>query len=226
MAEVAARPVRQRSAIERRYGLVYKPLLHLACLVPLAWCVAGVLALPQVPALGADPVRKILGILAHTGLNLLLVTLAVTPLRQLTGNSHLLRLRRTLGVYAFAYVLLHFLCYVGPFQGFSGKLILEDLTKRPYIMVGFAALLMLVPLAVTSTNGWMRRLKGRWLKLHRLIYPIAILGVWHYWWQVKKDIREPLVYAVILAVLLGWRLYRRRRAATSRSAPPTAPGTA
>lgn len=226
MADEPARPVRQRSAIERRYGLVYKPLLHLACLVPLAWCVAGVFALPHVPPLGADPVRKILGILAHTGLNLLLVTLAVTPLRQLTGNPHLVRLRRTLGVYAFAYVLLHFTCYVGPFQGFSGTLIVEDLTKRPYIMVGFAALLLLVPLAVTSTNGWMRRLKGRWLKLHRLIYPIAILGVWHYWWQVKKDITEPLVYALILAVLLGWRLYRRQRAATSKSAPPTARGTA
>jgi sulfoxide reductase heme-binding subunit YedZ len=218
----AARP----GAIERRYRWLWKPLVHVACLVPLAWCVAGVLALPHVPALGVDPVRKILGILGHTGLNLLLVTLSVTPLRQLTGNAHLLRLRRTLGVYAFAYVLLHFCCYVGPFQGFSGKLIVEDLTKRPYIMVGFAALLMLVPLAVTSTNGWMRKLRGKWQKLHRLIYPIAILGAWHYWWQVKKDIREPLVYVVILAVLLGWRLYKRWRRPTSKSAPPTAPGTA
>jgi sulfoxide reductase heme-binding subunit YedZ len=213
------------SAVTRRYRLLWKPLLHLACLLPLAWCVAGVLGRPEVPALGADPVRKILGILAHTGLNLLLVTLAITPLRQITGNPNLLRLRRTLGVYAFAYVLLHFLCYVGPFQGFSGKLIVEDLSKRPYIMVGFAALLLLIPLAVTSTNGWMRRLKGRWLKLHRLIYPIAILGVWHYWWQVKKDIREPLVYVAILTVLLGWRLYKRQRAATLKSAPPKAPGT-
>jgi sulfoxide reductase heme-binding subunit YedZ len=213
-APAGAKAATRGSAIERRYRWLWKPLVHLACLVPLAWCVAGVFALPHVPPLGADPVRKILGVLAHTGLNLLLVTLAVTPLRQLTGNAQLLRVRRTLGVYAFAYVLLHFLCYVGPFQGFSGKLIVEDLTKRPYIMVGFAALLMLVPLAVTSTNGWMRRLKGRWLKLHRLIYAIAILGTWHYWWQVKKDIREPLLYALILAVLLGWRVMKRRRAAT------------
>ena len=211
--------------VERRYRWLWKPLVHIACLVPLAWCVAGVLGLPQVPGLGADPVRKILGIAGHTGLNLLLVTLAITPLRQLTGNAHLLRLRRTLGVYAFVWVLLHFSWYVGPFQVFSGKLILEDIGKRPYITLGFAALLMLIPLAVTSTNGWMRKLKGKWPKLHRLIYPIAILGVWHYWWQVKKAIQEPLLYAAILALLLGWRLYKRRRAATSKSAPPRAQGT-
>jgi sulfoxide reductase heme-binding subunit YedZ len=210
---------------EQRYRFIYKPALFLACLVPLGWAVAGVLGLP-VPGLGADPVRRVLGIFAHSALNLLLITLSVTPLRQLTGNAHLLRVRRMLGVFAFSYALLHFLTYIGPFQGFSWHAIVKDLVKRPYITVGFTALMLLVPLAVTSTNGWMRRLKRRWQNLHRLIYPIAILGVWHYWWQVKKDIREPLIYAGLLALLLGWRLWRRQRSATSRSAPPRVPETA
>jgi methionine sulfoxide reductase heme-binding subunit len=210
--------------LERRYRLVYQPLLFVACLVPLAWVVGGVLGLP-VPSLGADPVRKVLGILAHSALNLLLITLSVTPLRQLTGNAQLLRLRRTLGLFAFSYALLHFLTYVGPFQGFSWAAIARDLVKRPYITIGFAALVLLVPLAVTSTNAMMRRLKRRWQSLHRLIYVIAILGVWHYWWQVKKDVREPLIYVVLLSLLLGWRLWRRQRSATSKSASPRVPGT-
>jgi sulfoxide reductase heme-binding subunit YedZ len=229
------------SPVDRRYRWLYKPLLFLACSVPLGWAVLGVLrgaGLPSlpVPGLGADPVRRVLGIFGHSALNLLLLTLSVSPLRQLTGNTHLLRLRRMLGVFAFCYALLHFATYVGPFQGFSWGAIVKDLVKRPYITLGFAALLLLLPLAITSTNGMMRRLKRRWQSLHRLIYPIAILGVWHYWWQVKKDIREPLLYAGMLAVLLGWRLWRRQRAAhaaataaaaaTSKSAPPRAPETA
>lgn len=210
--------------VERRYRLVYKPLLFVACLVPLAWVVGGVLGLP-LPSLGADPVRKVLGILAHSALNLLLITLSVTPLRQLTGNAQLLKVRRMLGLFAFSYALLHFLTYIGPFQGFSWAAIAKDLVKRPYIMIGFAALVLLVPLAITSTHAMMRRLKRSWQSLHRLIYLIAILGVWHYWWQVKKDIREPLIYAVLLSLLLGWRLWRRQRSATSRIAAPTVPGT-
>lgn len=216
------------SAIDRRYRLVYKPLLFVACLVPFAWALGGVLAgsglLPSSSLLdlGADPVRKVLGIVGKTTLNLLLLTLLVTPLRQLTGNANLLRLRRMLGVFAFFYACLHFLVYVGAFQAFNWDDIVKDIVKRPYITLGFTALLMLIPLAVTSTNAMMRRLKRRWQVLHRLIYPVAILGVWHYWWQVKQDIREPLIYAAILAVLLGWRLWKRH-AATSRSAPPTTP---
>ena len=215
---------------DRRYRYLYKPVLFVACLVPLLWVVAGVVGLPVIgqhlPSLGADPVRRILGILGHTGLNLLMLTLAITPLRQLTGQARLLLLRRMLGLFAFTYVLLHFLWYAGPFQSFSGKAILADVVKRPYVTIGFTALLLLVPLAVTSTNAMMRRLKRRWHRLHKLIYAIAILGVWHYWWQVKKDIREPLIYAGALALLLGWRWWRRPRAATSKSAPPTARETA
>lgn len=217
--------------IDRRYGRLYKPLLFVACLTPFLLAVSSVLVQSGLLSpswsrfgadLGADPVRRVLDIFGKTTLNLLLITLAVSPLRQLTGNAHLLRLRRMLGVMAFFYALMHFTTYVGPFQSFSWSAIAADIVKRPYITLGFTALLMLVPLAVTSTNGMMRRLKGRWQKLHRLIYVIAVLGVWHYWWQVKKDIREPLIYAGILAVLLGWRLWRRR-GPTSRSAPPTAP---
>ncbi|MFM2289248.1 MAG: protein-methionine-sulfoxide reductase heme-binding subunit MsrQ [Pseudomonadota bacterium] len=195
--------------IERRYRWLYKPLLHIACLVPFAWCVGGALGLPHVPGLGVEPARKVLGILGHTGLNLLLCTLAITPLRQLTGNPHLLRLRRTLGVYAFVYVLLHFNDYMG-IQGFSLHAIFADIAKRPYITLGFTALVLLVPMAITSTNGMIRRLRTRWRTIHKLVYPVAVLGVWHYWWQVKKDIREPLLYAAILAALLGWRIVRHQ----------------
>ena len=212
------------SSADRRYRYLYKPALFVACLVPLLWAVAGVLGLP-VPSLGPDPVRRVLGIFGHSALNLLLITLSVTPLRQLTGQARLLLLRRMLGLFAFAYALLHFSTYAGPFMAFSARAIIKDVVKHPYVTIGFAALLLLVPLAVTSTNAMMRRLKRRWHSLHKLIYPIAMLGVWHYWWQVKKDIREPLIYAGLLAVLLGWRWWRRQRAATSKSALPTAPGT-
>jgi sulfoxide reductase heme-binding subunit YedZ len=214
---------------DQRYRFVYKPLAFAACLVPFLWAVSGVLtasgvALPAsipVPELGADPVRRVLGILGKSTLNILLITLAVTPLRQLSGNAQLLRLRRMLGLFVFFYALMHFIVYIGPYQGFSWTEILKDIVKRPYITLGFTALLLLLPLAITSTNGMMRRLKQRWTTLHRLVYVIAVLGVWHYWWQVKKDIREPLVYATILALLLSWRLWKRRAARK----PPAAAAT-
>lgn len=205
------------SPVDRRYRYVYKPLVFVACLAPLGWAVAGVLA---GAGLGADPVRRVLGIFGKTTLNLLGITLCVTPLRVLSGNANLLRLRRMLGVYAFVYALLHFLVYIGPFQGFSWAAIVKDLTKRPYIMVGFSALLMLTALAATSTNGMMRRLKRRWQPLHRLVYVAAAFGVWHYWWQVKKDIREPLLYIAMFAVLMAWRIGWRFR---GKFWPPRAP---
>jgi sulfoxide reductase heme-binding subunit YedZ len=219
------------STIDSRYRLVYKPAVFIACLVPFAWALGGILAssgvLPfswSVLDLGADPVRRLLGIVGKSALNLLLITLAITPLRQLTGNAHLLRLRRMLGLFAFSYALTHFLVYVGLFQAFSWSEIVKDLYKRWYIILGFTALLLLVPLAITSTNAMMRRLKRRWQTLHRLIYVIAILGVSHYWIQTKKDLRQPEIYAAILALLLGWRVWRawQKHQATSRSAPPIA----
>lgn len=214
---------------DQRYRFVYKPLAFIACLLPFLWALSGVLAasgvaLPgavPVPALGPDPVRRVLGIVGKSSLNILLLTLAVTPLRQLSGNAHLQRFRRMLGLFAGFYALLHFLVYL-VFQGFSWPEILRDIVKRPYITLGFAALLMLLPLAATSTSGMMRRLKQRWAKLHRLVYVIGVLAVWHYWWQVKKDIREPLVYATLLAALLGWRLWKRSAARRRGPVPDAA----
>ena len=193
---------------------IYKPLLFVACLLPAARLLAGALGIAGL-SLGTDPVHEILHTCGKWTLNLLLITLCVTPLRELTGLSPLLRLRRTLGLFAFAYACLHFLSYLLLDQGFDWGAILEDIVKRPYITIGFTALLLLVPLAVTSTNRMMRRLGRRWQKLHRLVYVIAVLGVWHFYWQVKADVREPLLYAGILTVLLGYRWWRARR----RSAP-------
>lgn len=173
----------------------------------------------DIDALGADPVAAIEHRLGLWALRLLLVTLAVTPLRVLTGQAVVLRFRRMLGLYAFAYASLHFGAYlVLDLRGYWAQ-VFEEIVKRPYITVGFIAWLLLVPLAVTSTRGWMRRLGRRWGQLHRLVYAIAALAVLHFWWVVKSDFREPALYAGILALLLGWRLWRRaarRRVDTPR----------
>jgi sulfoxide reductase heme-binding subunit YedZ len=207
--------------VDSRYRYVYKPLAFLAGLAPAALLAAGALAHFGV-SLGADPVDELLHVTGKTALNFLFLTLLVTPLRQLVGWPHLIRLRRMLGLFAFTYASVHFTVYLLVDRGMDAASILVDLTERPYITVGFAALLLLVPLAVTSTNRMMRRLGRRWQKLHRLIYPIAALAVLHYYWQVKRDVREPLVYAAILAALLAYRYLRRRRA-TSTSGSATAP---
>ena len=212
--------------IEGRYRYVYKPLVFIASLVPFLWLLARGFGLFG-ESLGADPVKTTLHVLGKTGLNLLLITLLVTPVRQLGGFTHVVRIRRMLGLFAFFYVLLHFLLYIS-YQGFDFGEIVKDVVKRPYITIGFIALLMLIPLAITSTNKMMRRLGRRWQSLHRLVYVVAILGVWHFYWQVKKDVREPLIYAGILAVLLGYRAVRawqkkRARPVTSKSVPSTAP---
>jgi sulfoxide reductase heme-binding subunit YedZ len=198
--------------------------VFLAALVPAALLLGGALGVgPR--QLGADPVRALLHSCGITALNLLLMTLLVTPLRQLTGLPQLQRLRRMLGLFAFFYAVLHVTVYAWLDQGLDFTAIGADIVKRPYITIGALALLMLLPLAMTSTNAMMRRLRKRWQMLHTLIYPIAILGVWHFWWQVKKDIREPLLYAAMLAVLLGYRVLRgpARRWLTSRSGSATAP---
>ncbi len=193
---------------------VLKPAAFLACLLPLSRLVAGAFGFGGV-SLGANPAEEILETLGKWTLNFLLITLCVTPARELTGLAPLLRLRRMLGLFAFTYAALHFTTYLVLDQELDLAGVLEDVAKRPYITIGFAALLMLIPLAATSTNAMMRRLGRRWQKLHRLVYVIAVLGVWHYYWQVKADVREPLIYAGILALLLGyraWRAWRKRQA--------------
>lgn len=206
--------------VEQGVRWIVKPLLFVACLLPLARLVAGAFGLAGV-SLGANPVETILHTCGEWTLNFLMITLCVTPLRELTGIPALLRVRRMLGLFAFTYAALHFTTYLWLDQSFDFRAIVEDIAKRPYITIGFTALLMLIPLAITSTNRMMRRLGRRWQKLHRLVYVIAILGVWHYYWQVKADVREPLWYAAGLTLLLGYRAWRqwRRRVVSPRTVP-------
>ncbi|MGP8034493.1 MAG: protein-methionine-sulfoxide reductase heme-binding subunit MsrQ [Steroidobacteraceae bacterium] len=214
--------------VTQRYRYVYKPLVFAAAIAPLVWLVCGACGWLGA-SLGADPVKKLEHECGKTALQLLLLTLAVTPLKNLLGLPQLLRLRRMLGLFAFFYVVVHFTVYLVLDLELNWATLGADIAKRPYITIGFTALLLLIPLAATSTNGMMRRLGRRWTSLHRLVYVIAVLGVWHFYWQVKRDVREPLIYAAILAVLLLYRAARARTAAraaaalTSRSGSATAP---
>lgn len=184
--------------------------LFLACL----WPAADLLHALFNNGLGTNPVEKLLHENGIWALRFLLITLAVTPLRRLTGLVWLIRFRRMLGLFAFFYATMHFVVYLSLDLAFDFANLGEDIVERPYITIGFTALVLLVPLAVTSTNKMMRRLGKRWLRLHQLVFPIAILSVWHFWWLVKRDISEPLIYALILTVLLAvrlfWRLSTRR----------------
>src|SRR4051812_38083344 len=188
---------------------ILKPLVFIACLLPFVWLIVRAFGFVHT-GLGADPIKKIQDTCGEWGLRFLMITLAITPLRDWFGATWLISLRRMLGLYAFFYVLLHFLTWFVLNQGMDWHSMLIDIAKRPYITIGFTALVLLIPLAVTSTNAMMRRLGKRWKKLHRLIYPICILAVWHYYWQVKADIREPLVYVAIVTLLLGWRVWKAR----------------
>lgn len=197
----------------------------MVALLPALGLLGGALQVGPVH-LGADPVRTLIHECGIWTLRLLWLTLLITPLRELTGLNDLLRLRRMLGLFAFFYALLHMTAWVWLDQGLDGAVIVSEVVKRPYLALGMTAVLLMVPLAVTSTNAMMRRLRKRWLVLHRLIYVIALLGIWHFWWQVKKDIREPLVYALLLALLLGYRVFKAAaiRRTKARSALATAPG--
>jgi len=187
---------------------VTKPLVFLVALLPLCFLLIRAFELMG-QTLGANPVEALLHELGRWGLKFLLLGLAITPLRRWTGWGWLHRFRRMLGLFAFFYVLLHFLVYAVLDQGLSAALIIEDVIKRPYITLGMTGFILLIPLALTSTRGMMRRLGKRWQKLHRLVYVIALAGVWHFYWQVKLDTFDATVYALILAVLLGTRIYFR-----------------
>ena len=181
---------------------VGKPLVFLLCLAPLVHLFWRAVA----ETLGANPVEALIHATGDWTLRLLLITLAVTPLRRLTGQVWLTRFRRQLGLFAFFYACLHLTAYLWFDQFFDWRAIIEDIVKRPYITVGFAAFVLLIPLAITSTRGWIRRLGRRWQILHRAVYLIAILGVVHYLWLVKADLFEPAIYGVILAGLLAFRV--------------------
>ncbi len=182
-----------------------KPAVFFVCLFPLGLLVWDGFS----GALGAEPIEELTHRTGDWALRLLLITLAITPARQIFGWRALIRLRRMLGLFAFFYALLHALIYVVLDIGFYWQEIFEDVVKRPYITAGFSAFVVLIPLALTSTKGMMRRLGRYWQPLHRLVYGAATLAVFHYLWLVKADLRSPLIYAAILSMLLGYRLWRR-----------------
>jgi sulfoxide reductase heme-binding subunit YedZ len=160
----------------------------------------------SVDGLGANPIEVLLHVLGRWALAFLLLSLAVTPLRRVSGWGRVIKLRRLLGLFAFFFLTLHFLVYLTLDQGLAWSYIREDIVERPFITVGFVAFLLLLPLALTSTRGWIRRLGRRWQTLHRLVYPAAILSTVHYYWKVKADTFWPLAAAGVLTLLLLARL--------------------
>ena len=190
-----------------RVRYIGKPLVFAVCLLPALLVVTDLFEITG--RLGANPVEEILDRFGNWGLRFVMVALAVTPLRHITGYAWLTRFRRMLGLFAFFYVAMHFLTWLVLDQGLYLPGITEDIVERPFITLGMLALVLLTAMAVTSTNGMRRRLGRRWNQLHYSAYVVGALGVWHYWWQVKADVREPLIYAAILTTLLGFRLVRR-----------------
>jgi sulfoxide reductase heme-binding subunit YedZ len=185
---------------------VVKPALYLASVVPLAYLTLRLAG----GSVEGDQVKFLQHVTGDTVLACLLLTLSVTPLRRLTGWNELIRVRRLIGLTAFWYAVLHFLSYLVFDQSLSVPDIAADIAKHPWVLVGFAAFLMLLPLAITSTKGWIRRLGGkRWQRLHQLIYPATAAGVVHYFWLVKKDVTDPIYWAAALLALLAIRLVRR-----------------
>jgi sulfoxide reductase heme-binding subunit YedZ len=192
-----------------------KTSLFAFCLLPFARLVYGAFA----NLLGANPIETITRSTGWWTLFLLMVTLAVTPLRRWTSANWLLKLRRMLGLFAFFYASLHFMTFVWFDHWFDVAEILKDVVKRPFVTIGFAAYLLLLPMAITSTDRMVRKLGRSWQRLHRLVYVIAVLGVVHLWWLVKRDVTEPLLFALVLAVLLGIRLAWRVREARGAGQP-------
>lgn len=202
---------------------IWKPLVFLVCLSPALFVIGAVFGLTG--DLGANPVEAILDQFGNWALRFIMITLAVTPLRRLSGWNWLSQFRRMLGLFTFFYAFMHFITWFVLDREMRLSDIVEDLTERPFITLGFTAVALLTALAVTSFTSIRRRMGQRWQSLHNMVYIIGILGVWHYWWQVKKDVTEPLIYAAILAALLSVRIIRRQRrkrrpGRSSRPAPP------
>jgi sulfoxide reductase heme-binding subunit YedZ len=219
---------------------ILKPVVFSLSLAPICWIAWAAYS----GNLSANPLSDITHDTGDWTLRFVCITLAITPLRRITGWNGVIKFRRMAGLFAFFYGTCHFLIYVIADRFASldfpngivawttvvnlGKAVWDDIYKRPYITVGFTAWLLMVPLAVTSTAGWIRRLGGkRWNQLHKLVYATAVLGVVHYWWLVKIDIRRPLAYGAVVAVLLGFRVYwaRMRSAAPSPTRTPAKTAT-
>ena len=196
----------------RQVRFIWKPTIFLLCLVPAGLVITDLLEITG--TLGANPVEAMLDRFGTWAIRFIMITLAVTPLRKLTGWNWLIRFRRMFGLFTFFYVLMHFLVWLMLdrglyFSAFAEVLpaVVEDLTERTFITLGFTALVLLTAMAVTSTAGMRRRMGQRWQKLHYSAYAVGLLGVWHYWWQVKKGPDDAIYYAAIFALLIGLRTY-------------------
>jgi sulfoxide reductase heme-binding subunit YedZ len=200
---------------------VLKPLVFVAALGPLAWLIYNLVW----GDLGANPIETITNFTGIWTLRLILITLAITPLRWLTKWNPIINFRRMLGLFAFFYGTIHFSIYFVLDRSLMFDGLWEDIVKRPYITVGFTGFVLMIPLALTSTKGWIRRLGGRrWNLLHKLIYLTAVLAVVHYWWKVKLDVTDPMIYAGMVAVLLGvrgWKAWQKQSARLPGRRPVT-----
>lgn len=203
----AALETSRESLIMPAYFKLIKNIIFLVCL----WPLFRLIWLGFHDDLGANPIEFVERSTGYWALFLLLVTLSLTPLRLATKIFWPIQLRRMFGLYMFFYAVLHMATYLYLDFGFDWVEITKDILKHPYVIVGLMAFILTIPLALTSTNAMIKKLGKKWKKLHQLVYIIAILGVTHFWWLVKKDIREPLVFAVILIVLLGTRIYFTQR---------------
>jgi sulfoxide reductase heme-binding subunit YedZ len=197
------------AADPRRARRRWEQLALIAALMPLVWMTSALLDILG-QSLGPNPSRELLHSTGKTALNGLWLTLALRPLQQLTGRIEFLWLRRLAGLTSFAYATLHLLVYAILELGLDWSDLGNEIAKRPFIVVGLIALIGMIPMTATSTDRAMRRLGRRWKQWHYAIYPVAIFAVWHYYWQVKLDTTEPLIYTGILALLLGYRLYRHQ----------------
>ncbi len=210
MPETMTDTVQEKASVAKRSGRkpmsFLKPATFFLCCLPLVWLIWRAVT----GDLGANPIEAVTRYLGDWALRFLLIALAVTPVRIVTGWTGIGRLRRMLGLFAFFYVVLHLSSYIGLDQFFYWMGIWQDIVKRVYITLGMAAVLMLIPLALTSTDAMAKKLGGKnWKRLHRLVYPAGVLAVIHFFMMIKADYTEPILYAVILSCLYGIRLYKK-----------------
>ena len=197
--------------------LYLKPIVFLICLLPIILVLTDLFEISG--TLGANPIENIQDRFGIWGLRFIVILLLISPLKKISGIIWLIQFRRMIGLFAFFYVLIHFLVWLLLEQSLLMPAIIEDVTKRPFITIGFIALLILLILASTSTSKIRRSMGKKWDKLHQSVYLASILGVWHFWWQVKKDITEPLIYAVIIFILLTYRLWNKYKKTQPKKNP-------